>query len=82
MLPSRQEFRSILRKHLEENDPSTLQRWHVEGAVDFMLDAQADQAISVLKWMLGDDPYNHPNLNEQLQAKEFAIERLLDYQRT
>ena len=78
-IPSRQEMRFILRTHLEENDPATLRRWHQEGVVDLMLNAQADEAIRILKWNLGDDPYKHPDPARRSIAWEYAKAHLLEY---
>lgn len=79
MLPSRQEFRSILHQTLEDEDPKLLRTWQKSGEANAILDEQVNQAISVLKWNLGPDPYNHPDLAKCEQAKELALERLLDY---
>lgn len=80
-IPSRQEMRFFLRTHLEENDTATLRRWRREGAVDFMLDAQADEAVRILNRNLGNDPYNHPDPAERSIAWEHAKAHLLEYPR-
>ena len=66
---------------LQERDPALLRKWKRDGELDLIVDEQVKQAISVLKWNLGDDPYNHPDPAQQEMAREFAIERLLEYPR-
>ena len=78
-IPSRPEMRSILRQHLIDNEPATLKRWEDSGEADVIFDAQVDEAVRILKWNLGDDPYNHPDLNAQMTAWEYAKAHLLEY---
>ncbi|MYB40397.1 hypothetical protein F4X86_03995 [Candidatus Saccharibacteria bacterium] len=72
-------MRFILRTHLEENDPDTLRRWHRNGELETMLDVQANAAVDVLKWQLGDDPYAHPDPAKRMIAWEYAKAQLLEY---